>query len=32
MNLLMEEELENLFKIQKLQTEILQRIEAKLQS
>ncbi len=32
MNLLMEEELENLFKIQKLQTEILQRIEAKLKS
>lgn len=32
MNLLMEEELENLFKIQKLQTEILQRIEAKLQN
>ena len=30
MNLIIEEELENLFKIQKLQTEILQRIEAKL--
>ncbi len=31
MNLLMEEELQNLFKIQKLQTEILQRIESKLE-
>ena len=32
MNLIIEEELDNLFKIQKLQTEILQRIETKLNS
>ena len=31
MNLLMEEELQNLFKVQQLQMEILQRIEAKLE-
>jgi uncharacterized membrane protein len=30
MNLLMEEQIENLFNIQKLQTDILQRIETKL--